>query len=144
MNSNITENAKQITNVPGYIAAAAEWWANAIYRPKFDNGDKSQTGDIATMLATMLNAKAPVTKEGAEAFKLALTELLMEEMEGCNYYSINVDYHPDPILFEAARIAKLPNTNCFPWKTQMHVEKNKVTVSAGYGTPCKVIWTEDN
>ncbi len=143
-NTKCNKNGTEIIVVPGNIAAAAEWWSKAIYSPTFDNGDKSRNGDMASLLATLLSASDPVTKDQAEAFKLALTELLMEKMQTCLSFSIYVDYHPDQILVDAATRAGIRNTRCFPWKTYMSINSDRVEVSAGYGKPYETIWTKDN
>lgn len=137
------KSGNEIIVVPGHIAAAAEWWANSITNPTHDNGDKSRNGDIGSLLAMLLCSGNPVTKEQAEAFKLALIESLMEVMKDRPYFSIYVDYHPDRILAEAAREAGITSTQCFSWKTSMDISEDKVEVSEGYGAPRKVIWTKE-
>ena len=140
MNHNTRENMLNGHNIPPHISEAASWWAKAIYQPTFDNGDPSPRGDIASLLAGMLNANAPVTQEEAENFKVALTELLMRIAGNLRYFELNVDYHPDKILYDAAVMAGISSKNCFPWKTQMQIEEDQISVSAGYGAPYKIIW----
>lgn len=143
-NTMYIKNGTEIITVPGNVGAAVGWWADAIYSPTFDNGDKSRTGDMASLLATLLSASDPVTKDQAEAFKLALAELLMEKMKTQFSFDIYVDYHPDRILVDAATRAGIRNTSCFPWKTYMSITPERVEVRAGYGKPYETIWTKDN
>lgn len=143
-NSKYIKNGSEIIVVPGHIAAAAEWWANSITAPTHDNGDTTRNGEVGSFLAMLLCAGNPVTKEQAEAFKLALIESLMEVMKDRSYFSIHVDYHPDRILAEAAREAGITSTQCFSWKTSMNISEDKVEVSEGYAAPRKVIWTKED
>lgn len=126
--------------IPEYATVAAKWWAKAITRPKFDNGDKSRTGDIASMLAMLRSSHDPVTKDQADAFEQALTEAICAEIAKYGSCYLNVDYHPDRILWEAAKEAGITSDSCFPWKTGMHISKDYVSVSAGYAAPNEKLW----
>ena len=137
-----TKNGKEF-KVPANIVPAAQWWANAIRSPKFNNGDTSRNGDIGAMLASLLNAGTPVTVAQADAFELALVEILMEDVQTYPRFSLYVDYGPDETLATAARNAGITSTRCFPWKTSMHISEDRVEVSEGYGAPREIIWQKD-
>ncbi len=126
--------------IPEYATVAAKWWAKAIMRPKFDNGDKGRTGDMTSMLAMLLSSHNPVTNDQADAFEQALTEAICAEVAKYGSCYLDVDYHPDRILYEAAQKAGITSDSCFPWKTTMRVSKDYVSVSAGYAAPHEKLW----
>ena len=117
--------------------AAANWWADAIKAPRYDNGDP-----VTSMLATVLDAdRARPTTSQQVRFADALQqriEALLERMGefGC---TLTVDYGPDLILREAAEDAGLSSQE-FPWKTRMWVYSDYVTVSAGYRARTVLVW----
>lgn len=113
---------------PEQIEAAAEWWANAVCRPKFDNGDDSPAGGMAFALATL--ATKPVTPEARKVFKERLSAILAE----LNCQSLYADYQPEWAIANAMEQAGIHRTNC-PWKTSMHLIRGGVQVSAGYRAP---------
>ena len=125
--------------------AAAEWWANALKNPSFDNGESSAGGQpLAGLLALM--GSPSHSDECLEAFTASLAERIEAELASGRYNSfgfrIGVDYHPDPMLAEAAAEAGLESNglSTFPWKTCMLIENGIVEVSAGYGSPMKQIY----
>ena len=113
------------------IETAVNWWADAIKRPKFDNGDNSDAGGMAMMLATLAH-KAP-SAEQIETFKKALADE-MASNERIEKFGLNSDYGPDGNLAEAMQQAGInPDISSVPWKTNMHFSDGEVTVSCGYG-----------
>jgi len=112
------------------IEKAVDWWAGAIERPKFDNGDNSSSGGFGSMLAS-LNTDT-VTDEQIAEFKKHLTDALREK--GHSRFGLNCDYNPDLTLSEAMKSAGI-STNNAPWKTNMNFWKGQVSVSHGYGAP---------
>lgn len=120
--------------------AAAEWWANAIKKPTFNNGDLK-----ASLFATLMSNKLLEPKEDKiEKFKEYLfneikAELIFNYHNG--YAALRVDYEPDDILTRAAKKANL-NTDImsFPWKTTMEIRNYVVNVKKGYGENKQVIF----
>lgn len=127
---------------PEYVKVAVNWWANAIVNPKFDNGDDKNTGTMAFFLAMMVNSKSSISKEQIDIFKKELADIIVEEMEFSwnGECSLDVDYQPDMLLYEAAREAGINSDMRFPWKTHMYISKDKVSVSEGYRSPLETLW----
>lgn len=131
-------------NYPEYVKVAANWWANAIQHPKFDNGSNDVNEIRTKMLTKMVNAKNKITQEQIENFKQNLAKKILHEVE-CSQneqFTISVDYEPDQILYLSAKDAGIEETESFPWKTDMQVTKKKVCVSAGGNAEWKTIWSK--
>lgn len=126
---------------PKNVQVAVNWWANAIANPKFDNGDKSASGGMASILAMMLSARNTITEEQVKKFKKELAELIVEQLDDSAYTcNLSVDYGPNHILSAAAEKADIPAGMNFPRKTQMTISKDKVTVREGDGASTKILW----
>jgi hypothetical protein len=109
---------------------AAVWWANRICHPKFDNGDPSFTGAMATTMA-MLGTKE-VTREQKLKFIDVMTGTLTVQLEKENaVVELDVDYGPCFALFSLANLADIPAGN-FPWKTHMRIQPQHIEASYGY------------
>lgn len=122
------------------ITVAVEWWSKAIEHPKFDNGDTSQQGGIASMLAILAHGGTPVTSEKGKMFSEALRSSLMHGLDG---YCLSVDYHPEGQLADAAEVAGIStDLVSWPWKTVMWFERDGVQVKQGYGAPVEVLLGE--
>lgn len=121
-------------------AAAAQWWAQAVCNPRFDNG----SGDIAGLLAVMVSEQHPVGASEAQRFAAALAPKLERYAKADSDYAgcVGVDYGPDPVLGDAAKEAGI-SRNRFPWKTNMWIRSDLVTVSAGYGAGTALVWASD-
>src|SRR5687768_15110748 len=105
-------------------AVAAAWWAEAIGAPKFDNGDTSETGGIAMMLAYMVAGTGP-DADTTSKFAAYLAEDIERQLHAgigtlWARVTIGVDYGPDRILSDAAEKAGVRGGR-FPWKTMMWV-----------------------
>lgn len=123
---------------------AGEWWANQLFEgtPRFNNGGDGMAGMLATMLA--VQTTPDISKKERFAAELAIT--IDEKLErGDNYLFVGVDYGPDGILSGAAeRVECSKDTaNRWPWKTDMTIRKDSVTVSAGYHGKRQLIWAEE-
>lgn len=126
---------------PPYVKATVDWWANAICNPKFDNGDDSEAGGMASFLAMLLgNSGEQLSQDSISAFKKHLGESLIKEFEYRDSIDLSVDYAPCSTLASAAEKAGV-DTNKFPWKTFMCISKTEVSVRAGYGAKFEKIWT---
>ncbi|MBU3183218.1 hypothetical protein [Clostridium psychrophilum] len=109
---------------------AANWWANVIINPEFDNGDDSKTGAVENR-----NQKMEI-KEVSDNTKVKFFEHLSKAIESklilkSQAINIRVDYSPDKMLVESAEYAELPISN-FPIKTTMWISTNHIAVSYGY------------
>ena len=120
--------------------AAAAWWRNALSAPKHDNGDSSAAGFVGLGLVGMLVARTQPSEIQLAEFETFLHTALWEEMEAHGNARCGVDYHPDPILYDAGQKAGFSKNFPFPWKTMMWVDKDKVRVGAGYQAPIETIW----
>lgn len=128
--------------------AAARWWAEAIGAPTFDTFGPtrreylaSKTGMpmvFAESLMGALAAKNPVSAEQGELFTVALEALIGSDQRDYGL-ALATDYHPDPMLADAAKAAGISPSR-FPWKTCMWVRSDHVTVSAGYRAPTVLVW----
>lgn len=108
---------------------AALWWSDRLRKgAKQDNGDKTFTGAMVSAMATMKGNGAK--DEEVDRFEVALLKILEEK----DVDIISTDYHPCPILQEAANEAGIP-ASCgpFPMKTIMWIQGGKVEVKYGYG-----------
>ncbi|MGI4759886.1 MAG: hypothetical protein ACRYF0_04215 [Janthinobacterium lividum] len=139
----------------GLAQQAAAWWRDQVagpgYLSKFRNGDTSQAGETAQLLASMAALQSPQpAAEAFDRFEQALTARVLaflqrdpspsRSYEGvARYLVLSVDYAPEGELRKAAEDARL--TSGFPWKTTMWVnwdarpECCHVEVRAGYGAP---------
>ena len=136
-------------------AQAAAWWRTTIAAPgylsKFDNGDRSEAGELAQVLASFGALKSPQPAvEAFDRFELLLTEAVLarllldpsprrpEYTGPARYCVLSVDYGPEGLLAQAAQQADVAG---FPWKTTMWVNwdadpaKCYLEVRAGYGRP---------
>jgi len=118
---------------------AAKWWADKLRNKSMpDNGDRSETGMITSIFGAMLQHEH--TEEDVKKFEDCLADLLenhdKDYFYNLKYIVFGVDYHPEPVLSDAAEKAgvKLSMTD-LPWKTNMWIEDDKVLVAAGYGEP---------
>lgn len=136
------QNADIEGDYPEYVKVAVNWWANAIANPKFDNGDDSIAGGMALLLTMMVNSKSSIGKEQIGIFKKELAEIIVAQMKSSwnGECCLGVDYHPDMLLYNAAQKAGINDDMGFPWKTNMCISKDKVSVSAGYAAPWETLW----
>ena len=119
------------------IEVAVNWWANVMKNPKFDNGDDSQQGGMAGMLATM--GKQEVSVDQTEKFKVELRKVL--EGGEVGPWGLSVDYHADQNLAKAMDAAGVPRGNA-PWKTSMTFRDGAVKVRYGYGAEQQQLYPE--
>jgi hypothetical protein len=125
-----------------YNKVAAKWWADKLrnVRPgNFDMGEKGDAGFFAMMLGSMLAMNTQSSGETIDLFEERLAEAIKEQVETRGSMTLSVDYGPDYILGSIAQETGV-STNGFPWKTTMWIEKNKVSVSAGYAAPSETIF----
>ncbi len=133
--------------IPPEIVVAVEWWASRAGSRinRMDNmGDTSRTlqDGMAGMLAIINQVGNSTPKDDQlEQFKICLREQLLERWKNDNaYIYLGVDYGPDPILSKAMGAGGLQTT--LPWKTGMWIQKNKVSVSEGYGADDNIIYSQ--
>ena len=115
---------------------AARWWAEKLKRrPKFDNGDHSETSQMASLFAMFGASKAPeVTEEQKAKFEAALVEKVDYWLQKRGEAWVGVDYDPCEMLCKSCEQAGIGNISFrFPWKTRMKIQAGRVEVSEGYG-----------
>ena len=87
---------------------------------------------MAGILADMLAAKNTPTTAQLDKFEETLIEVLSKE--NIVSVSLDCDYAPCKILYEAAAIARI-DTSVFPWKVHTHTTDKVLSVKDGYGQP---------
>ena len=118
-----------------YYKVAAKWWADTLRNVgpgNFNNGDDSQAGGMAMIMATMLAMDKSPDGGVLDRFEKVLAENIQKRVEEDGCLSLNCDYAPCAFLANIARETGV-DVSCFPWKTSMQISPLKVTVSCGYG-----------
>jgi hypothetical protein len=116
------------------VDRAVSLWRKMLACPKYDNGDPSVGGFIASTMAAMIPRN--VSEERLDGFCVHLKAWLMTPGPRGDFYSkqsLHVDYHPDEGLRSSAALAAL--TMEFPWKTSMWLYGDHLNVRAGYSAP---------
>ncbi|MGI4762521.1 MAG: hypothetical protein ACRYF0_17550 [Janthinobacterium lividum] len=144
---------EHLASLQALAKQAAAWWRNQLedpgYAGKFNNGDRSQAGEMAQIMASMAALQSPSPKSPAlDLFEQLLTDALWSRMERdpipsepecaspANDIVLSVDYGPEGELRKAASSASVSG---FPWKTTMWVNwdadpaKCYIEVRRGYG-----------
>lgn len=127
-----------------YNNVAAKWWADKLRNlgpGSFDNGDNSPASSFAMIFATMLATDLKPSSKAIDFFEEKLADVIKEIIETDGYLTLSVDYAPDYILSSIAQETGV-STDVFPWKTTMRIEKDKVSVSAGYAAPYKTLFPQ--
>ena len=123
------------------LKVAVDWWAAQLGGTTQDNGDA-----MTAVLMPLLQDRMPKPTEAQiETFKTVLTEALRKRLDGPPYLrGVHNDYHPDPVLREAARAAGI-EADCppFPIKTNMWITDESVKVCHGYHGETKVLWEKE-
>lgn len=130
------------------LRAAADWWANQLAAPKFDNlgstrgqnAEETRLNSLSSLLADVNASNNPVDFDQLSAFKDALVEAVTgaEWFDGCLY----ADYGPDRLLSEAASKSGIDQSR-FPWKTGTWFNGDTVTAACGYGAHRVVIFPKE-
>ena len=113
---------------------AAKWWRDRLSETaKMDNGDQSEMGGMAFVLAMLTHPSLP-SKDSLDKFEETLREATIAGLQNGGFFTLSCDYDPCIALSDAALVAEIePRCPPFPWKTNMHFHENKVSVSHGYG-----------
>lgn len=129
-------------NVPSdqIIERAVELWCRALRRPRFDNGDTSDSGGMTMMLATVLEGqqrdKVSDIDAAIDKFRTILSDAIKasRETDGRIPYEFNYlgcDYGPDRALDLAATQAGVPRAS-FSWKSSVSIHEDCVVAQFGY------------
>ena len=127
-----------------YAKVAAKWWADRLRNvgpANFNNGDQTERGGMAMMMATLLGMDKQAPKGNIDQFEEQLAQAIEENVEKNGDLTISCDYQPCCFLADIADECGVDTFN-FPWKTVMWVEKDKVTVRFGYGAAPQTIFGE--
>lgn len=130
--------------------AAADWWAKAVGAPTFRATDENSSPEdqanmgLAGMMASAVADLHPVSERAGAKFAEALAEAIEKTLRDAGKWgvSLDVDYGPCRMLHEAATTAGV-NGSRFPWKTNMRVTTEHVTVSAGYRAADQLVWASE-
>jgi len=120
------------------VEIMVKWWSEKSFATPFNqnNGDNSPAGGLGFILGNMLSDKAKegATPEKIAAFEEALTKyLLAGENKGRWGTELDVDYHPNEILADAAKASGI-DTSCLPIKTFTFINsENEVEGRYQYG-----------
>ena len=135
-----------VRNIDEAAAFAANWWANRVDSPTFDNGMYDKQGRFASSLASALTVPfLPVVRD---KFKEICIKRVTEELKKNGYVSLDSDYAPEGVLCEIMKESGAPTDNS-PWKTSMYICKAgsysdetpyyRIKVKCGYGDPMNEI-----
>lgn len=130
--------------------AAADWWAKAVGAPTFRAVDENSGPDdqrrmgLAGTMASMVAGLHPVSEGSGAKFAEVLAGAVETTLRRAGKWgvSLDVDYGPCRTLHEAATAAGV-NGSRFPWKTNMRITTEHVTVSAGYRAADRLVWASD-
>ena len=114
----------------------ADLWADQLQKPlNKDNGDSSNDMLFAISAINTMKAQESISPAKIEVFKTALIDAIIQDLGNGQYNRtrFGVDYHPDPILTDAALEAGI-DAGCFPWKstTGIYLDKNEINYRFGY------------
>lgn len=119
----------------------AEWWADQITTNKmnWDNGDSSESGGMAFLLANMvaMNARQTAPADARNRFIAGFMQTFQNFYKAHNHYpDLSVDYHPCEFLFKAANAAGI-DAGAFPCKSHSYLSltDGKAYAKVGYGKP---------
>lgn len=120
------------------VEIMVKWWSEKSFKTPLNqnNGDNSPAGGLGFILGNMLadKAKEGATPEKIAAFEKSLTERLLTKEDGYDWdRELDVDYHPNEILADAAKESGI-NTSCFPIKTWIRINRdNQIVGRYQYG-----------
>ena len=111
---------------------AANWWADQISNPRFDNSPDNIAAIFASILASSSVFK--VNDDQRSKFIEKFKEIFINKFNRFSRFSIDVDYGPEKDLADAMEYAEIPLSNA-PWKTCMTVDSKdySIEVKMGYG-----------
>ena len=122
------------------VKAAVDWWCDELTDKH--SGDESvdlgnsDINGLASSFKGFISSQIEVTEDQIKIFRKELTKKCMKLLEYPTFQDLGVrlftDYRPINVLAEAAEAAKI-DSDKFPFKTNMHVYLNKVTVFGGKG-----------
>src|SRR5574343_1437711 len=112
----------------------AKWWAD-----KLRNGAKMDSGDRwINAVASFLRKPQTLSGESIDIFERILVGIILHRQP----MHIGVDYHPDEILSDALKMAKIDSAE-LPWKTSMWIDGDTVKVRYGYGANIEIVPTQN-
>lgn len=119
----------------------ADWWADVIVNPKFDNGEIG----FATALARY--ATKEVSERQLTKFKGLLGQYVVDEIAKLTTpdatFVLSCDYGPDKTLYHFAAECLISDNN-FPWKTTMWVGRDFCQVRYGYSNHIEYIYVTES
>jgi hypothetical protein len=134
------------------FAAAAEWWADTLWREYQDHDNGEFRGSAMLSLADTEKRGEGYDPAVIDAFEDVLPEYIAADAHEYGYddltrraFTIGVDYHPDSTLAAAAEDAGIENVGMatFPSKTMMWIYDGWVSVSEGYHADRETIYGDE-
>lgn len=126
------------------INNVADWWFDIFIGPQ--DKDSGARGDMPSLmaegLATTIANRHRVNENQRQPFRDALRksmEAWLDRYTATKWIGLCCDYGPGEPLASAMREAGIHESRA-PWKTNMYIRSNGVTVSAGYGSPPEFLW----
>lgn len=121
------------------IERAVDIWCRALHNPKFDNGDKSDSGFFGMALSSSNSQNDRNGIDMSELvgkFKVELTAELKRLRDSEDYFPswLDSDYGPCKILGEIADKVGIPHSQ-FSYKSSVSIHDDYVSCSFGYGAP---------
>lgn len=129
----------------------ADWWFDRFQNPRHDNGDRSRTGEVTSLLAGMVAAQHPTdaSDEARAKFRAAVIAAMQPEQpvtrqradgKTCSdvywHDTLSVDYGPSGALREAMEACGI-DTSRAPWKTHSCVYGGGLVVELSDGYRAK-------
>ena len=119
--------------------AVGRWWAHAILKSSFDNGEADSANQMAQIMAVASSIKS---LDGIESKIGGFAEALADLSREHELDFIRVDYNPGQILVKAAALAEMPINDMFtfPWKSGTSITDGIVSAQLGYNQGYVQIW----
>lgn len=134
------------------IDKACSLWVSMLSDPKFDALGKNKDRDdpngsmfLAQSLVKMNALGHKASSECLEKFSTVLKKYLMNKTtydreqkkmifsdKGSYELYLSTDYHPDIVLSQVAEESSI-SKELFPWKTNMNIDQNYLSLRYGYG-----------
>ncbi len=100
-----------------YIKVAAKWWADG----------------LRNLHCGICNI---------DLFETSLAQAIEKETSRCPYFSITTDTYPCTFLTDIAKSCGI-SPRAFPWKVIMNFNRERVSVSCGYGVKPEVLYNNN-
>jgi hypothetical protein len=138
------ETMTAIAAAPTAGHAVGMFWAEALKKPRYDNGDDSNSGAMLQLLCMQLRSTQPEpTDEQWAQFVENVAAFVNARLSSVRHVETCVDYDPDYALAAAAEDAGIKMAGkSWPCKTHADVGGDRVVeVRFGYTADWVEVWT---